>query len=64
MVASSCRASVVGFLYSASAPGYQVEDERDYSKNQQDVNKPTQRVRGHQAQKPQNQQDHKNCPKH
>jgi hypothetical protein len=41
----------------------QLENKHDYCRYEQQVDKPSQGVTAHQSNQPQNQEDHKNCPK-
>jgi hypothetical protein len=47
----------------STAPGHQVEDQDDQRNHQQNVNQTTGNVEA-ESQKPQNQNDDKNCPEH
>ena len=51
-------------LHCATAATEKIDDEHHECEDQQDMDKPAQRVRADEAKQPQNQQDHENCPKH
>jgi hypothetical protein len=42
----------------------ELENQRDHSQYQQNMNEPTERVAGHHSQQPQHQQNYEDCPKH
>lgn len=46
------------------AAGNQLENQRDYGKNEEYVNEPSQRVAGHQTHQPKHQQDYEDRPEH
>lgn len=51
-------------LDGASSAGHEVEDEGDDREHEQDVDEPAERVRRNQSQKPQDEQNYEQCPKH
>jgi hypothetical protein len=53
--------SVNRFLIQWPAPGDEVDEHHDNGNDQQDVNKPAQRVTAHQTEQPKSEQHHRNC---